>query len=726
MDLEAPGIIPGIWNIQLFGRLSAQRDERQISRFRTHKTGALLACLAQDPDRAHRRDDLCALLWPHYELASARNCLRIALSSLRIQFEPNPAERGKVIIADRQQVHLDPGLFITDKAVFEGCISQAAVARDNRSRAAFLQQAVDLYQIGLLPGFNEGWISAERQRLADSYVLALRQLVQLYVNLRDFQSGLNAAQKAVTADPLREESRRLLVEVNARLGRPSAALQSYRDMQKVLPPSPPILPAVRPGPDPSIVEEANGPAEAAIAPTTDSPARSIRTAVGAVHRLVARLSPAQRVCGLLDTPGTRLVTITGPPGIGKTRLALIVAERLAAQNSIPVWFVSLEDVIDASLVIPTIASGLQLPRFTPLTRWYQLRDALAAQPSILLLDAVDHLVDEVRSIVTDLLTAVPSLRCVTISRHRLNLADEYEHAVRPLRVPAAGDIDDLKTIPSCRLWLERAQVVRPNLKLPPSRRKAVAALCRRLEGVPLAIELVAAWTGTFSPAQVLDAILKRDDVLYMERRISDRFQTVYTVLDWCWRRLPAGGQRFLARLSVFRGGCTVEAAEMVCVEPRAQEHLDQFHERALVSRIEVDGEWRYSLRSCVREFGESHLSVNERTECLERHLTWFSQMAERAEAASATAEANVWLHQLRREQSNLRVALRYCLVQPDRPELALSLGTRLFWFWYAIGDPAEGRQWLAESLEKSSGPGSLELRESALAALDTLAFANET
>ncbi len=709
------------WNIELFGPLVATRDHRRISRFSTEKTGILLATLAEEPGQAHWRDELSGMLWPAYDRERGRNCLRIALSWLRIQLEPLPEDRGEIIVADRSQVYLNSTQVTTDKQALESLLKSAAKSTDDKSRIQFLQAAVEQYRNGLLTDYDETWITAERQRLADTYQLAVRRLVRAHVNLRQYKQAVAVAEQAVTIDP-RPESHRMLIHVYAKLGRASAALRQYHELQASLHAETARMDLRGPtATEPHQGTQPNGPASAAaVRSRRQEPQLPGASGIGQA-KLIGRQEAIRQVREMLDTPETRLVTLTGKGGIGKTRLALAVADELGAQASGTVTTLSLAHLAEVELLVPSIAAALGVTLSEGRGHLDQVRDGLTGKPSVLVLDNVDHLPPAGTQEILRLLESVPTLTCLVTSRNRLGVAEEYEFAVRPLAMPSTAERDEITAFSSCVLWLDRAKTADPSFWLTQRQARDVMTLCRWLEGVPLSIQLVAGWTATVNPTQVL-AGLKQwheyDGSPYPAHTV--RSEPV-SALDWCWNRLPAHVKQFFARLSVFRTGWTLEAADAVCEEPTSQELLNDLQARTLIEAVGTGDSRRYALQETILEFADSKLVETERARAGERHRYYFMATARKAEAESTGREKDSWFALLTAERDNLRAALRYCLLDNARPELALEFAVSLFWFWYVGGYREEGRYWLTAALERHPSPSNA-LRERALVALGHLLY----
>lgn len=700
-------MVQNVWRVEFFGGLVAERGDRRISHFRSHNTGLLLATLAQDPGRPQWRDELSTRLWPEHDLPSSRNGLRIALSSLRTQLEPEIEDHGRIIVADRSQIFLNPECIVTDHHSFQSCLKDAARALDPRTEASHLRQAIEQYHTGFLPAYNEPWIAAERKRIEDVYILALRRLVRAYINLREYSEAMLVARQAVEADPTRKESQELLFRVYAQLGRPGAAILYLEQLKSGTP---------RQAPQFTLTESLialDGQAH-----DSDGGAGRLSNAIPYLQRIAEdlqsqpepdfelqfrhsfrKVSTAQ-VYEMLDTPETKLVTITGLAGIGKTHLARAVAEHLRGQES-SVTFVPLGSVVEAGFIVSSIALALGLtPPPIQTSLWDHLCAALRGKKLLFILDHVDHLLPEAGEIIARLLKSNRTLRCLITCRERLHIRGEYEHSVRPLAIPRNLPDLELMDIASCAMWLERVQLAHPSYHLTPTRSKGVRAISRRLDGMPLAIELAAACNGIVPPTRITAEL---DDLVathYSHSGSRDQVNMSVVTLDWTWRRLSEIERSVLTRLSVFRGGWTLQAAQKVCKAGATSRVMAELARRCQISTGQLDGAARSIMSETVREFASNALP-KEAQLARKHHFLYYSQLAIVAEAESTGPNQSSWFTALTIERDNLRAALRYGIANKKHNALALQLCCALFWYWYVGGEREEGRAWLESALEQS-------------------------
>jgi predicted ATPase/DNA-binding SARP family transcriptional activator len=809
--------------IELFGGLRVRQGDRTLTRFRTQKTASLLAYLAFHHDRKHPREVLAELIWPEHTPRSGRDSLNTALSSLRRQLEPPGVPAGTVLMTNRFSVQLNPAAVITDVAEFEAALQSEKQTTRQPEQTRHLLTAVELYRGELLPGFYDEWIELERTRLEEAYLNALDQLVKHLTQARDFNRALDYARRAVKADPLREESHVALMRLLADSGQPAAALEQFRELERLLreklnaAPSASTRALAREareqlamnreqlalvGGGQSVVsrqqaesrkQKAKGKKQKAekdsregwedgrvgerrltllhphtpLSPHSHPPTGNLPLQF---TRFFGREKEIEHLQKMLRTPSTRLVTLTGAGGSGKTRLAIEVGERLRDGFSGGVWFVPLVDIADPRLIPDAVRDALRLPRSPGVEPLEQVIDALSQQPALLILDNVEHLLGsgfwvlgsgepdspttqnpepKTQNLVLTLLERVPTLTLFVTSRQRLNVGGEREFPVSPLPIPSVEcrvssdeatpfpvtrhplpvTPESLMQVPSVQLFVDRAQAGVPDFQVTKRNAPTIAALCERLEGIPLAIELVAAWAGTLTVGQMLSRLSRRFDLLVSRRKdLPERHRTLWATVEWSYRLLPAELRPFFTRLSIFRGGWTLEAADAVCCDeglgirdeddrkdsslishPSSLDALRQLRERSLINAEDVSGAMRYRMLETLREFGAEQVTPNEQSTLSQRHARYFLSLAEDAEAHLMGAEQVAWLDRLEREHDNFRAALEWSL--NNAMEVCLRLGGALWRFWYMRSHLSEGREWLRKALERTGKDEGLEMRD---------------
>jgi predicted ATPase/class 3 adenylate cyclase/DNA-binding CsgD family transcriptional regulator len=462
--------------------------------------------------------------------------------------------------------------------------------------------------------------------------------------------------------------------------------------------------------------------------------------------LIGREQEVATVGQLLQREDVRLVTLTGPGGVGKTRLGLQVAAELADHFADGVFFVNLAPVSDPTLVVPSIAQTLGIREVTGLPLLAlgiqevaglllkRLKEHLQQKQVLLLLDNFEQVASAAVQ-VADLLAACQQLKVLVTSRAVLHVRAEHEFAVPPLTLPDPAHLPDLAALPhyaAVALFLERAQATKSDFQLTVANARAIAEICVRLDGLPLAIELAAARIKLLPPQALLTRLSPRLTVLTgVSRDVPIRQQTLRDTLAWSYQLLDASEQRLFRCLSVFSGGCTLEAAEAVCTtetdDPAGQvgsvlDGVASLINKSLLHQTEQEGEepWLVMLET-IREYGWEVLATSAEAEGTQRaHAAYYLALAEEAESRLTSAGKGRWLERLQREHENLRAALAWLLTHNGQ-EAALRLGVALVRFWLIRGHLSEGRTQLARALARSRGVVATPVRAKALLAAGALA-----
>jgi predicted ATPase/class 3 adenylate cyclase len=431
---------------------------------------------------------------------------------------------------------------------------------------------------------------------------------------------------------------------------------------------------------------------------------------------------------------TRLLTLTGPGGTGKTRVALQIAEELLPSFADGVWLAELAPLTDASFIPQTIAAIFGLRELPNMPIINIITDYLRAKQLLLILDNCEHLTEACAKLSDHLLHSCPQLKIIASSREVLGIAGETAYRVPSLSLPDSGQVTREAVIgfESVQLFVERASAANPKFNLTDENASAVAQICRRLDGIPLALELAAARSLVFSPEEIASHLGDRFKLLTGGNRTAlERHQTLRALINWSYDLLSEEERTLFRHLSVFAGDWRFEAAEAVCPDLDVLNLLTQLVNKSLVMVDEQVNETRYHLLETIRQYGRDQLlEAGNAEQVRNRHLDFFLKLAEEAESHYNSLQELEWMSQLEADNDNLRAALEWAMEQDVLR--ALRLGTALYPFWNRHGQEAEGcrilRQALArlKALPRAEGEAThrrMALQVKAMGALEVLSFA---
>lgn len=735
--------------IHLLARFLVERDGVPIpdSEWTRRKTRALLKLLALRPDHRLHREQAMELLWPDLDPVAARDNFYRNLSFLRHTLQPDidrPAASRYVTLSDEVVVLGPPSDIWIDVEVFEQMLAQARSAR-GAERPALLKDALALYRGDLLPeDAYEEWTIARRDSLRRAAIDALLQLASANRQRGAYDEALTALQRLLQIDPIDEQGQRELMLVYALTGRRKDALRQYSRFSTAL--SSEL--GVEPEPETTRLYERirGGEITGEVGAVSPMQPEQIETSPPSIREphlelpehpttFVGREREVEEACRLLRRSGVRLLTFTGPAGIGKTRLATQVARTIADDYPDGAFFVTLAPIRDRELVLSAIATALSLHEAGGRPLLNVLRAHLLGKRLLLLLDNFEQVMPAA-PYVSDLLTGAPGVQVIVTSRELLRLSAEHDFPVPSLQVPSLAlpgaeqehtfppSPEDLSGYPAVALFAARARAARPGFDLTPENAEAVVEICRRLDGIPLAIELAAARTRLLAPRALLARLSSRLRTLSEgPRDLPARQQTLYDAIRWSYELLTPGEGALFAQLSVFAGGWTEEAAQAVVApgpaitpsgdhemgarasrseSPRWEllDGLSSLVDKSLLERSDGrDGEPRFNMLETIREYAWERLGagVGGGLEAAQsRHAHYFLSLAQAGEAELFTGSQSYWLGRFDEELHNFRAALSWSV--HAEPNLALRLGGALWRYWLVHAYLSEGRRWLQEAL----------------------------
>lgn len=678
---------------------------RPMPPMRSRKALWTLALLALRQDRPVTREWIAGTLWPEIETSRGFTNLRIVLSELRQMLGE---ERGRLQSPNRYTLLLDLAGADIDLVRFDAALK----SREPED----LKQAIALYRGPLLEGCNEEWALQDRLIREQECLHALETLGDAAVRRGELQSACEYFRRAIGIDPWREAAQRRLMEALAQSGERNAALQVYREFVELLRRDPTAVPSEETRAlYARLRAEARRPLRAPVTPVVETiPATVIGSLPHPLTELIGREDECLEVFARLRR--YRLVTLTGPGGMGKTRLAMEVAQASAREYPEGVRLVALEDVTEGGLLTSQIASVLGIREVSGRSWKEQVTEHIGDRRLLLVLDNCEHLLEDSAQLVGHLLRSCANLRVLTTSREALGIQGEVAWAVPTLATPdpnylPPGDATLLRVLlgyESVQLFVARAQAVQQNFHLTAENGRTVAQICSRLEGIPLLIELAAARVRAMTVAQIAKRLDDPLNLLAGVRHTTlSRQQRMRAMLDWSYRLLSEQERLLLHRLSIFVGGWTLEAAEQVCAgeEIEAQavpDLLMSLVDKSLVVFDEKTESGRYRLLEIVHQYAAEKLTASGiRERMQEKHRAWAVGLAGTINQVERTGLSR--LQDLTVEYDNLRSALDRCEQNMPGTEAALRLADTLGWLLYRRGHYSEGRRYLERSLERAEG-----------------------
>ena len=702
--------------LSLLGPFQANVAGRPLTQFGAKKAKALLIYLAVEP-RIHQREYLMALLWTGLPLNSAQQNLRQTLYLLRQALAQGENEQP-AILAERFTLAWNPKASLSlDITSFE------KLASPDRTVPEW-QQAADLYRGDFLTDFFlpdsepfEAWVANRRASYQHTIQDVLRRLASHFMAARDWKAAEKTVRRRLELDNLQETAHRQLIEVLALDGRRQGALLHFETMRRLLadelaldpePETIALVEAIRAG---NIHGKAGSKPRDFAQPglMASSSSLSRHNLPSLLTTFFGRGEEQDEIAHLLVK--NRLVTLIGTGGIGKTTLSLQLGQKLLGKFPDGVWFVELASLNNPSLVPQAVASILGISSHSNRPLVEHLQDVLRPKTMLILFDNCEHLLGACVQLADVLLRHCPYLKILATSREALGVPGEVLYNLPPLPFPDSSRVESVKKLneyPSSRLFVERARLVREHFSITKENAPFIRDICRQLDGLPLAIELAASRVNLFSVDQIATRLKQSFHLLTRGSKTTlARHKTMQASIEWSWNLLSEPERILFRRLSVFSGGWTLEAAEIVCSgegvsRENILELLSSLANKSLIQVARKTGlSARYRLLETVRQYAQDRLlEAGGRDIFRNRHIDYFLKLGERAEKELVGPDQAAWLHRLERELDNLRVAMGWA--SEANIEKGLRLAKMLWNFWSWHGYAREGVAWLSQMLAQSA------------------------
>ena len=692
-------------NVRLFGNPSMEIDGVPVKGFISNKAVALVYYLAAT-GRTHRRDMLATLLWGEFEDAKAKKNLRDVLSNLR-------QVMGDYLYITRQTVELNRDVpILIDGEQFLAGWQQGGNGSEALSDTAVFQlrEGIEVYNGPFLDGFYppqaqefEDWMLTERGRLSQLAAQMLHRLVTHFMQQQEYSLAMSYAGRLLALEPWREEAHRQMMRLLAWSGQRSAALTQYETCYRILEKEL----GVEPEPETTALYEQILAGEI----ESQLPEASFLTQRGKtllLHNLPMQITPfvgremeLVELLEVLQRPSTRLITLSGPGGMGKTRLALQAALQLLPQLEAGtlfaegVYFVpmaAVEAVVAAETgdsqnsftpLVTAIADALHLSFVGAEDLVVQLHNFLREKSMLLVIDNFEHLLASA-IFLTDLLRAAPGLKLLVTSRGRLNLRGEWVQMLAGLEFPLVetADLTLWQSYSAIQLFMQTAQTVEPDFALTEEDETAVIRICRLVEGLPLGVELAATWVRFLSVSEIAKEIEQNSSFLESPMRdVPDRHRSLRAVFDYSWNLLPPEEQQVLSQLSVFRGPFERKAA--VAVADASLPLLASLVDASLVRRLVPEqGQVRYELLEVVRQYAAEKLRQNADgvRQARERHCDFYLTLLANYQPDLQGVRQREALQAIHEEIENIRAAWRWATSQKNMAVIDQAM-TSLFHFY---------------------------------------------
>lgn len=705
-------------SIEVLGSLQVTLDDSLITTLESVKARALLSYLAVESDRPHRRETLVGLLWPDFPEEISRHNLRQALFNLRsVIGDHNASPPYLLITRDTIQFNRESDYsldlaqfnhhFITCEEKLSKCLDDCSI------HASHLEEMVKLYRGEFLQHNSvddstefEEWTLAQRESAHQRVLEAHSYLANYYELHRDFQAVRRHASRMLELDPWREEAHRQMMRALALDGQRSAALAQYDSCRRTLAKELDVEPSAETR---ELYEQIRlGTLHLKIDASPNVSSTPIHNLPVQLTPFIGREMDLDHLGALITDPESRCITLIGPGGIGKTRLATQAAGNHFKEFAHGTAFVPLAAVGSIEEVIPSIANAINLIFYGQGDPKTHLLSYLREKQMLLILDNLEQLLNEETlhndtvDLLIEILQQAPGIKLVVTSREALNLQGESIFDVQGLAFPEADHNNEFEEFDAVALFVQRARRAFPRFIIDHENQPEIAHICRLVEGMPLAIELAATWMRILSPKEIAKEIESSLDILTSSvRDLPERHRSMQVVFDNSWQMLSTEEQQVLCMLSVFRGGFQRQAAEQVA--GASLSILSTLVNRTFLRRASAG---RYDLHELVRQYCAARLDTSPQLKAAaqRKHYAFFLNLAETAGQELKGRDQLEWLVRLESEHDNLQAALDWALENQASPqsgdELALRLVGSLRWYWRMGGHIHEGCSCLTEALDR--------------------------
>jgi len=693
------------------------------------KAIGLLSYLLIESGHAHTREFLLGLLWPDLPTASAQNNLRVTWAQLQKTLGIKNSDPQPCLIGDRLTLRFNPlsahELDVTRfNSLTEACrVHQHLDPHRCAECAERLTQALEWARGDFLDEFSlpdcqqfDNWLTLQREHFRVQVMLALEQLAAFHERAGQLTEAERFTRRLLEYDSLNESTYTQLMRVLARAGQRAAALETYETCRRLLGTELGLAPSVE---TMTLAEQIR-----ALAPFESHSTQIVLPPV--LTRFFGRQSESAKLVDLLSRRTVRLVTLAGPGGVGKTRLSIEVAQRMAGVFAQNICFVELAGVTDERSVDDAVAAALHLPT-TGRSSTSAIVEYLRDKTVLLVLDNCEHVVNACVRLVQTLYSAADGLTVLTTSRIPLHLDEEHVIRLEPFATPDINaesriTVAESLNFDSVQLFTNRAAHALLNFTLTDANVPAVVHICQQLDGIPLAIEIAAAQVRALPIEAIADRLGQR--FAWLNRQVGNslpRQRTLHTLIDWSFELLNDQQRLLLRHLSVFAGGWTLEAAEAVSgLGEACAEILTELVDHSLVVFGADAAHRRYSMHETIRQFAQEQLrSSDQKADAFERHARYYAQLVSRNAENPTGQPFHERLRTVVDDHDNVGRAFEWLVAQDGERALALvaQLGTNLN-FWELGGFFQEGRRWLQRALEDTQGSVSIERARALLAAAD--------